>query len=640
MVCTVLLGAPQVLMSQLQPQAQGLSLRFQRQNNFTYRTEFSFRHLYEKDKYKLEMRTVHENLLNSVRQDNPFVQLQFRHQIWQHYRFSDHWSLSAWTEIDQFFSSGNQRYSQYVGTTYQPSEGLKIQPLVGYSWDYRSMRLDQGSSPALWVTWFRDWEDGLYSETRLFARYKDLRPRRQINLSFQSTVAKEFAEGAELAFTAIAGSNEMNDYRAESVERIRSDTAAAIVAWSYQLYPGVVWESNNRIMQNQRIFDYQKIDASIPEFNDLRFGQLDAATSQRLSVNVQKLRGYVLYEYQTLNRRYRVENSQELTEREFERVEEQEEQKDYFRNQTKLEFSLNYQATERHRIDLIGTNRYLQYDTPAENNFDDHDELNYGLSTAIRSTWSRKFQTSIRLLGSVRRYAFLLQERSQDNYTQRNLRTEFGYVWTPIDRLRIEGQQYLYVTYNVKDFEDRNLTDRSTRNLESKLRWAYRINRKSDIDGEIYRRQVHVSYLNWEQFSETTLDTTTQLIGRMEWHFRPASKKDNPSSRYQIDLGAKHVAQLRYQNTSMTSLENILTPINLHINSHQTGPLTGGSWQHRSGASVSLSVWWQLQVLSYQFFEIENLTSLNSTFREADLLKPVINFRPFIQLQAQVMLKG
>lgn len=636
----VFMGTSIMLIGQTQPQAQGLNLRFQRQNNFTYRTELSFRHLYEKDKYKLELYTAHENLLNSGRSGNPFVQLQFRHQFWQHYAFSKQWSVSAWTEIDQFFSSGNQRYSQYLGTTYQPSEGLKIQPLVGYTWDYRSMRLDQGASPALWIGWLKDWEDGVYSETRLFARYKDLSPRRQINLSFQSTVAKEFEEGAEIAFTAIAGSNEMNDYRAESVERIRSDTAGAILSWSYQLYPGVVWQSNNRIMQNQRIFDYQKISPGTPEFNDLRFSQFDAATSQRVSADFKKVRGYFLYEFLSLNRRYRVENSQELTDREFERVEEREEQKDYFRNQTKLEFVLNYQATDRHRIDLIGTNRYLKYDTPGENNFDDHDELNYGLSLAARSTWSRNFQTTYRLLGSVRRYAFLFKERSQDNYTQRNLRMEFGYVWTPIDRLRIEGQQYLYVTYNVKDFDDRNLTDRSTRNLESKLRFAYRVNRKSDVDGELYRRQVHVSYLNWEKFAETTLDTTTQFIGRAEWHYRPASKKDNSQSRYQIDLGVKHVAQLRYQNTSMTSLENILTPINLHINSHQTGPLTGGSWQHKSGASVSLSVWWQLQILSYEFFEIESLTTLNSTYRESELIKPVINFRPFIRLQAQVMLKG
>lgn len=623
--------------AQADMQAQGLTFRFQRQNNFTYRTEATFQHQYEKDRYSYQLFIRHENLLNSSRQGNPFVQLQFRYLFWQHYRLHKKWQVSSWTEIDQFFSSGNQRYSQYAGLTYQPKEGLRIQPLIGYSWDYRSRRLDKGVSPALWIGWIQDWQEGLFSETRLFARYKELFPRRQINISLKSTIAREFEEGAQIALTALAGTNEMNDYRASSVERIRSDTVGGILAWSYQLYPGVVWESTSRMRQNRRLFEYRHLQDSIAEFNDLRFIQLDAGSQQRISANFNKIRGYVLYEYQYLSRRYEVENSKALSVREFERIEDREQQKDYFRNQTNLEFSLTYRPVDRHRIILTGTNRYLKYDTPSENNFDDHDELNYGLSLAGRSTWSRNFQTHVRLLGSVRRYAFLLAQRSQDNYTQRNLRLEFGYVWTPIDQLKIEGQQFLYVTYNVKDFEDRNLTDRSTRNLESKFRWAYRINRKMDVDGELYRRQVHVGYLNWEEFTETTLDTTTQWIGRATWHLRPVPKRAS-TSRYQLDLGLRHVAQLKYQNTSMTSLENILTPINLHINNHQTGPVSGGSWRHTSGAFVSLSVWWQVQLLSYEYQEIESLTTLNTNFREQELLSTQINFRPFIQLQAQVML--
>lgn len=582
----------------------------------------------------------HENLLNSTRKGNPFVQLQFHHIIWQHYRLSKSWKLSSWTEVDQFFSSGNQRYSQYLGASYQPTEQLRIQPLIGYSWDYRSSRLDQGISPAMIISWQNAWEDGLITDTRISARYKDLTPRRQINLSGQSTWAREFEEGASIAFTGIAGTNEMNDYRAESVERIRSDTAAAVLAWSYTLYPGIVWESDNRMVQNRRIFEYQRISEGIPEFNDLRFAQIDLGTSQRVSVNQDKLRGYFLYEYQFLSRRYQVDNSQMLGNREFERIQNREEQKDYFRNQTNIEFLLQYQAWKRHRFDLIGTNRYLQYDTPAEDNFDDHDELNYGLTMAWQADWSPQFRTTYRILGSTRRYAFLFSERSQDNYTQHNLRLEFNYLWLPSDRWRIEGEQALYVTYNIKDFADRNLTNRSTRNLETRLTWAYRANRYTDFDGEMYRRQIHVSYLNWEQFTETTLDTTTQFILRADVHHRLKSRKDKPSYAITLDAGYKHVAQLRYLNTSMTSLENLLTPINLHQRNHQTGPVTGTKWQHKSGASLTFSIWWQAQILTYKFSEIDKLTTLNTNFRESELLQPVINFRPFVQFQAQILLGG
>ncbi len=624
----------------MSPRSDGMSLLFQRQNNFTYRSELQIGYRYSTDHYQLFWQTQHENLLNSNRSDNPFVQLQFHHILWQHYSLSKHWTLSNWIEIDQFFSSGNQRYSPYLGVTWKPMDDLRIQPLVGYSWDFRSGRLDQGISPALFVGWLREWEDKVVTDTRIRARYKNLSPRRQINLGGQSTVSREFEEGAQIAFTGLAGANEMNDYRSESVERIRSDTLGGLLSWSYRLKPKVVWESDNRLFQNRRIFEYKRITEGISEFNDLRFGQLDAFIRQKLSLEAGFIRGYFLYEYQYLSRRYEVSNNQMLGDREFERIEDRETQKDYFRNQTNMEFLLQAHPWKQHQLDLIGTNRYLKYDTPSGNNFDDHDELNYGLTLGWQATWARDFQTTTRLIGSVRRYAFLFQERSQDNYTQHNLRLEFIYTWTPTERLKIEGAQFIYVTYNVKDFEDRNLTDRSTRNLETKLRWAYRVNRKMDVDGELFRRQVHVSYLNWEQFSETTLDTTTQFIARADWHYRPSQASEKRKTWSQIDLGYKHVAQLRYLNTSMTSLENILTPINLHQNNHQTGPVTGGSWRHGSGAVIALSVWWQLQVLNYDYVEVADLSTLNTRYREQELIKPVINFRPFIRLQLQLALDG
>ncbi len=616
-----------------------LNVQFQRQNNFTYRTDAAWRFGWEGKRYQLQWEGNQQNLFNSSRSDNRFVQLQFHHDLWQFYRLTDAWKVSSWVEVDQFFSSGNQRYSAYLGGEYRPNDQLRIQPLVGYSWDYRSRRLDEGLSPALILAWQQSWEDGLQTDTRVLARYKDLSPRRQINLNVQSTWAKQFDEGAQIAFTGLGGSNEMNDYRAASVERIRSDTAAAILAWSYPLLPGVVWESDNRMIQSRRTLDYQRVGEGQAEFQDLRFGQLDLSSSQRVSFETERLRGTVLYQYQYLTRRYEVENSLGLPAREFERVQQREAQKDYFRNQTNIEFLLQATPWRRHQFDLIGTNRYLKYDTPLEDNFDDHDELNYGLSLAWQATWTRQFRTTARLLGSTRRYAFLFRERSQDNYTQHNLRWEFSYLWNPTARLRIEGEQSVYVTYNIKDFEDRNLTDRSTRNLETRVLWSYRQSQAHQFDGELYRRQVHVSYLNWAAFSETTLDTTTQWIARADWHWRLQRAGSRQTQvQWQIDGGFKHVAQLRYLNTSMVNLQNLLTPINLRQRNHQIGPVTGGSWKRRNGMSISASVWWQWQVQTNRITLVERLTTLNTSFREEELRIPLVNFRPFIQFQANVPL--
>ena len=237
----------------------------------------------------------------------------------------------------------------------------------------------------------------------------------------------------------------------------------------------------------------------------------------------------------------------------------------------------------------------------------------------------------------MRQYAFLFRERSQDNYTQRTLRMEFDYRWQALDNLTISGEQYIYVTYNVKDFPDLNLTDRSTRNMESLMEIDYRPSRKLDSELKMYRKQIHVSYLNWDAFTETTLDTTTTWI--IEQTNRIQLQLPWESSRLILDVGYKHFTQTRFQNTSMNSLQNILTPINLHIRSHQTGPVTGFRWFHKKPAQIELSLWWQLQYQDFRYQELSKLSNLSTSYREEDLLKAKINFRPFIKLEVNLLLE-
>ena len=350
-----------------------------------------------------------------------------------------------------------------------------------------------------------------------------------------------------------------------------------------------------------------------------------------------KTHGWFRYVYQTLGRAYDLDNSREMPDQEFDRLLEREQQKDYFRRQTELELALYRDLKPRHTLALVGTNRYLQYDTPRAENLDDHDELTYGLSGEWTANWSRNFVTRYQLLGNVRRYAFLFQERSQDNYTQRSLRLEFDYRWNITPKLSMQGEQFLYVTYHVKDFEDRNRTDRSTRNLESRVVLNYRPKKTVDMELNLYRRELHVSYLNWEDFAETPLDTAVIYIGEYWTHWRLPVKWE--SARLQLDLGYKHFSQLRYQNTSMISLQNVLTPINLHIRSHQTGPQTGIRLVHRRPASLELAIWWQLQVQDYQYREVESFSTLSANYREQLLQSVAINFRPFVKLQANILLR-
>ena len=617
-----------------QVEKPALQLTINRQNNFTYTARNNLYFLYKKDRYRIQLRTYSDILLNSNRTDNPFVQLYFRTSFWQFYQIRKNWEATSWVESDQFFNTGNQRYSVYLGATYYPYSFLSVTPLIGYSWDYRSKILDQGFSPGFLLRLRKDYEDGLQMRTDVFARTKYINPRHQRNIKIRSQIAKTFGNFAGVAFDLEAGSNEMDDYTLQSIEKIKADTISGQLGLQYQVMKGLFWESVNSFTFTRRKFDYELFENTEPEFNDLSFNQINWYTKQKFSYSRSKLDAYFTYEYEYLGRRYELENSMELPELEFERLLQREEEKDYFRNLSRLEMRVNYRPKRKHTFSLIGTNRYVQFDTPSEDNFSDHDQLNYRLSGEWRTGWSKDFSTRYKLIGSVRRYAFLFKERSQDNYTQRNLRMEFDYRWQLNPKLLLRGSQFVYVTYNVKDFEDRNLTDRSTRNLETRLLVRYRPKRKFIHELSIYRKEFHVSYLNWDEFSETTLDTTTIYI--IENTNQIQLKSPSKSFNMFLDLGYKHFSQLRFQNTSMTNLQNILTPINLHIRNHQTGPVTGFRFLHRKPANFEVSIWWQIQYQDNKYRETAQLISLATNYRELDLQKVNIHFRPFFRVQANI----
>lgn len=616
---------------------QDLRLSFNRQNNFTYSVRTQLRYGYKGEKYRFDSYLDQDLIINTNRDPSSLVLLNINAEAWQYWKLKGSWEIAAFSEINQFWTTKNQRYSQYAGLNYRLNDKVALTPLLGYSWDYRSERLDQGLSPALLAEGIHSFEDGTTTANRLWARLKYINPRHQRNLSLYSIWNKSIEKQADLNWGFQIGSNQMDDYRLASIEQIESDTAAAFFRFQYQLRPGYQWSSDNRIVFNRRIFDYELFENDLPDFNDLRFNQTEFITHQQLDIVKEKwkLRGDYQYEY--LERYYELENNLNLPLQEFDRLVNRERQKDAFRRTHTFRMEGSYQLGPKHSLQLEGNNKYIQYDTPSEENFDDHDELYYGVSGGLASQWQKNFSMDYNLTAGLRRYAFLFAERSQDNYTQRNLRLDVSYNWAPVPALRLLGEQRIYVTYNVKDFTDPNLTDRSTRNLETNALAIYRPSAKWSSSLQFYRKEIHVSYLNWEAFSETTLDTTTTL--RVEWK-NTYRKKIKGTPFYILgEFGYKHAGRFRYLNTSMTSLENVLTPINLHVRTRQTGPKTSLRWIGKQGRELlQVGIWWQWQIQDYVYKELEEFLSLSANFREAQLMEVDLTFRPFITLRLNAWL--
>jgi len=611
-----------------------LKINFSRQNNFTYSTQYDINWNKRYKKYRIELFSHHDNLANTVL-EKPFVQVYFRNLIWQYYDFSPKWAAASWMESDQFLHNGTQRHSFYGGFSYKPLKTISITPLIGYSWDYLAKQLNQGFSPAFKVDIAHEWKEGLATQTRLFLREKYIYPRKQRNFSLNSMWNKSFGEFASLQFGVAAGSNEMDNFKQKSIEKIKSDTLNPLLQARYVFFKGLSIESENILLITRRKFDYKPNDTTEAEFNDLLFNQTEANSQQKIRYESPKIQAFLTYAYSFTNRRYLISNDLKLSSLAYEKLILQEEQKNFYRREHNWEANFVYLFHPKHTFLLNGNNKYVMYDTPSKTNFDDHDELSYGLSSEFQSKWNPRFSTRYKLLGNVRKYVFLFKERSQDNYTQPTLRLEFEYQWQILPRLFLKGEQFIYVVYNVKDFADINFTNRSTRNLESRLEIRYLQREKWQHSLNAYRKETHLSYLNWDKFAETTLDTTQNI--NIEQKNTYQLWTNDKKGTFFLDFGYKHFMLYRYQNTSMLNTQNMLKPINLHIHNVQTGAITGGRFLGTKGHSLECFVWWQYQHTSNKYYQISQFAGFNSNYKEVDLQKVSNKFRPFVDFRANVM---
>ncbi|MBL0015711.1 MAG: hypothetical protein IPP17_04555 [Bacteroidetes bacterium] len=612
-----------------------MRLSFDRQNDFTFSTMLDARYAFQKGRYSLDFKLNHSNIYNSSRDEGRFVQMYFHTDLWQYFQLKKRLDVASWIETDQYVNNQNEKISVYGGIRYKPWSFLHVTPLVGYTWDTRTailgrteptVQLDQGISPALFVTSSHEWKDQLTMRTQLIARYKQISPRRQYNVVVDHEWTKRFEEGVTLSAGVHASTHELDDYQGNSVKRIQSDTLMPHFELRYEFAPGLEWQSSNNMLLHRRRFVFQNLVFPTPEENNLTFQGVELGTMQRLSWVTSALRASGSYEFQYSSRGYLLQNNLGMNESDFEAQVEREKQKDFTKNFQKVEFDVLL-PLRRHSLELKTTNQYLQYDTPSETNFDDRDELSWVAAGKWKTGWNKTFQTAFQLQGNYRHYAFLLKEKSQDNYIQRSLRMDFDFAWDLHKTLRLEGQQSIYVTYNVKDFVDYNKTDRSTRNLETNLKGMWRPSRRLQVEANFRRKETHQSYLNWEKFTETTLDTNRILTidNKYRYTFDGKSRKTS----WYAEAGYKHFDQTKRFRTNMVGFDNLLKAISLRQVSLQTGPLLNIGYRHKNQSTIDIGCWLQVQVHKNKYEVLANNQIFGTAQQELDLQQVTVEFRPY-----------
>lgn len=615
----------------------GLSIRFSRQNNFTWLSNHDFNYKLKRDRYRMDLRIHHDNIYNSSVTQNRFFQFYFNSSFWQYFRIAEKLEATTWLETDQFMNSNNEKYNVYGGVSWSPNASVRITPLIGYTVDRRDTAYDHGPTGAVLVQVDHRTKDDLRVFLKALARYKWIQPRRQRNIRLEHFWRKVFAGQSKLSAELNASSHELDNYQGLSVQRIISDTVAPGINLDYQIMKGLVWSSENQLMLFQRFFKYQTLRPGNAEFNDISYRGFNVRSFQQLSLVTEKLNVLGYYEYRFQNRFYEVENSRDDPEAIFQNQIEREKGKDFVRNIHRLEFNSNLRVSERHVVNARYTAQYMQYDTPGLNNFDDRDELSYVAVVGIRTKWNRRFSTNFRMLGNYRHLAFLFAEKSQDNYIQRSLRFDHGYIWDIHQKVRLEGSNAVYVTYNVKDFEDFNLTDRSTRNLETNVKLTVRPIRDLTSRIMLNRKIMHQSYLNWVAFSETTLDTTYFMVFEQSnrYEFRLEKKR----LVLNLEVGVKHYRQAKRLQSTMYDEQGNVVPIFLKQINMQTGPIIQFGFRNAKRWTLQMQSWFQFQIGRNRFEEGGVVSTLSPPQLETELRKVNTKLRPFVQLNLTMPLK-
>lgn len=623
-----------------QPDRPMVQINSARQNDFTFFNSLDARYVFEKGKYSLDLQFHHDNIYNTSLPEQRFVQLYFKSTLWQRFAWKTHWTFVSLLENDHYLNSDNEKVTLYGGVRYSPDDWLEVTPLIGIAADRRNDIVNVGPSPGILVSSTHDFGNDLSMEAGLWARVKLINPRIQRNVTVFQLWNKEFQENTSILVGVKGGSHELDDYlgntdslglfRPQTVKRILSDSLNPLLNLAYDFGKGVIWQSENDILLHRRQFLYKTLDENPAGDNDLSFQGMDMTTRQRLTWRSKKLQFSGYYEFFFANRNYNLENTTMMNDVEFEQAETREMQKDFSKRQHKTDLRLLWRWSQRHALDLNLTQIYLQFDTPSETNYDDRDELSYITSGGILSNWSPGFQTSFALSGNYRHYAFLNAEKSQDNYIQRSLRMDFGANWEVSPLLRLEGNNAVYVTYNVKDFTDYNKTDRSTRNLEANWKAFLRPTKRLENRFTLYRKETHQSYLNWAEFSETTLDTirilTTEQTNRFTLPLKEAGAK------MLADIGYKHFNQTKKFQTTMTQPGFPLQPISLHQINVQSGPTVGVGYKDKRQSSIEAMLWLQFQYRHNKWLDQENLGSIGSSYTIEELRMVEREVKPYFTL--------
>ncbi|HSI90659.1 MAG TPA: hypothetical protein VK927_06045, partial [Adhaeribacter sp.] len=405
-------------------------------------------------------------LYNTNQENSRFAREDYFANAIHAWRFRPNWFLE-----EHFFYQNNRASFAAVSSFtehlhFRPRNTLawqsKYSVFAGLKHDSRASEADTG--PEFGGTMNLGWVSADGEEmagTNVFFSQANLSPRTFQRMITDARYEKKFSTFASLALRAEYRRNRAEDYVSNNVQRIQSDTLAAFLTGNYTVSDKLWFRTQNQVLLPDRAFSYRPLTENSPALNNSEYNQFELQTLQEMFFQTQKFRANLQAGYRERNRKYA--NARDNL-------------KDVLQSTTSWAANFTYLFSETNSLTSQTQGELLRVDTPSEQNNEDRDEVYYGSRLLLTSRWTPRFRTTFGLLGTYREFVYIKAAQSAENFTERTLNYEPGFIWTP-GKFSWEAQMQLQAIYQVRKFASEQLKNRSNRTYNQTHRFRYEATR-------------------------------------------------------------------------------------------------------------------------------------------------------------------
>ena len=559
---------------------------------------------------------------------------------------ANHWQLGQQLHYDQSRANatrtglwlGRLGYQRRLrpGSPTDSLSQLRLTVLGGLATDHRNGRDDAGFAYGFDAAalFFAHGPAVAPLVVRVLGTRAALGPRTLQRLVAEAVGEQAFLPNAPLTVQGRLGyrANRAEDYLLGSVQRIQSDTVAVQAGVLYRVNPATTLRSDNSLLLPTRAFRYRRLGERADTLQDVGYRQRELDTRQELRFARPRLQTSISYAYHERTRAYSLDNSRTLNPFRLAAALAREQVKDITEQTTLWQGSLTWLPTPRHALGLLGSAQLLRVDAPSKDNQQTRDEAQHLLRLTWTGRWAGAFRTTLGVAGEYRQTVFIRAGLSAENYVDRLLHWEPGFVWAP-GKLSLRSAYHLWVSYQVRDRESEQSRNRASRVLEQTQSLSYQLRPRLLLLADYARRENRVGQLDWTKFRESPLDTSVthdfSVGGRQSWA--------GPRGRTSLRLGYRLLEQRNYGRAALL-LEAPSGPasslIYLHSITRQHGPEVAVERRATAGFTLAASIWLQW-LRTFSTYTPGPGSFAGSSYTALDLARETRRVLPYFELTAE-----